>query len=112
MIDYDGSGSPAVRVGSPGQASLLLSGPTRPFEDEPTLDFRGWEGAHIWHSLYYDPTVAAEHRPNGYVHLTWGIHERAPSEEWHFETTTVHPAGEEMRSLAVEVRTFIASLAE
>ncbi|MFD4943411.1 DUF6228 family protein [Streptomyces sp. NPDC058409] len=40
-------------------------------------------------------TISAEHRPWGYVHLAWGIHDRPPSEEWHFETTTVHAAGED-----------------
>ncbi|MFF3788685.1 hypothetical protein ACFYXW_01315 [Streptomyces sp. NPDC001981] len=39
MIDDDDSGRPAVRVGNAGPAFLLLSEPTRRFEDEPTLDF-------------------------------------------------------------------------
>lgn len=71
-------------------------------------DFRGWEGERTWHSLEYDLSLSAEHRSGGHVHLTWGIHNRAPSEEWHFRTTTVHAAGEEMRNLAAEVHGFLA----
>ncbi|ARF52826.1 DUF6228 family protein [Streptomyces gilvosporeus] len=41
-----------------------------------------------------------------------GIHDRPPSEEWHFETTTVHAAGEEMRNLAAEFDTFLTGTAE
>jgi hypothetical protein len=75
-------------------------------------DFRGWEGVRTWHSLCYDLTLSAEHRPGGHVQLNWGIHDRAPSEQWHFETTTVHAAGEDMRSLAAEIYTLIASVAK
>ncbi|MZD06466.1 hypothetical protein GTW43_15370 [Streptomyces sp. SID5785] len=75
-------------------------------------DFRGWEGVRTWHSLCYDLTLAAEHHAGGHVQLTWRICDRAPSEEWHFETCTVHAAGEEMRNLAAEIHTFIASAAE
>ncbi|RZB16409.1 hypothetical protein StrepF001_27395 [Streptomyces sp. F001] len=135
-----------VQVGDSGPACLLLSEPTRRYEDEPTLDFlirargpwgsvetsvvtwdgdgldtflaslaedfRGWEGARTWHSLCYDLTLSAEHHPGGHVRLTWGIRDRAPSEEWQFETTTVHVAGEGMRNLTAEIHTFIASVAE
>ncbi|MCB5167399.1 DUF6228 family protein [Streptomyces bambusae] len=72
-------------------------------------DFRGWEGERTWRSLERDLTLSAEHRPGGYVHLTWGIRDRPPSEEWHFTTTTVHAAGEEMRHLAAEIHTFLTS---
>jgi hypothetical protein len=75
-------------------------------------EFRGWDGARAWRSLERDLTVSAEHRPGGYVHLTWGIHDRPPTEEWHFETTTVHAAGEDMRNLATEFRTFLTSTVE
>ncbi|WP_406454893.1 DUF6228 family protein [Streptomyces sp. NBC_01622] len=75
-------------------------------------DFHGWEGARAWRSLERDLTISAEHHSGGYVHLTWGIHDRPPSEEWHFETTTVHAAGEEMRNLAAEFHTFLTSTVE
>ncbi|MFC8294780.1 DUF6228 family protein [Streptomyces sp. NPDC057242] len=35
-----------------------------------TEDFRGWEGVRGWRSLERDPTISAEHRQGGYVHLT------------------------------------------
>ncbi len=72
-------------------------------------DFRGWEGARNWRSLERDLTISAEHCPGGYVHLAWGIHDRPPSEEWHFETTTVHATGEEVRNLAAEFRMSLTS---
>ncbi|MFF5390342.1 DUF6228 family protein [Streptomyces sp. NPDC013012] len=137
---------PAIRVGEPGPGPvhLLFSEPTRPYGEDPALDFlvkargqwvsietlvrtwdgdgldtflsslaedfRGWEETRSWRSLERDLTISAEHRPGGYVHLTWGIHhDRPPSEEWHFETTTVHAAGEEMRSLAAEFQMFLTS---
>ncbi|WP_330454833.1 MULTISPECIES: DUF6228 family protein [unclassified Streptomyces] len=146
MIDYDESGRPVVLVGNSEPAPLLLSEPTRRYEDEPTLDFlvrargpwgtvetsvetwggdgldvflaslaedfRGWQGARTWHSLCYDLTLSAEHHPGGHVRLAWGIRDQAPSEEWRFEATTWHAAGEDMRNLADEIHTFIANPAE
>ncbi len=41
-----------------------------------------------------------------------GIRDRAPLEEWQFEATTWHTAGEDMRNLTAEIHTFIASVAE
>ncbi|MFC9174456.1 DUF6228 family protein [Streptomyces sp. NPDC057107] len=75
-------------------------------------DFRGWEGVRSWHSLHYDLIVSAEHRSGGQVQLTWSIRDRAPSEEWQFETNTVHGAGEDMRNLTAEIHTFVASVTE
>ncbi|MFI5809336.1 DUF6228 family protein [Streptomyces sp. NPDC051561] len=75
-------------------------------------DFRGWEGARTWRSLERDLTISAKHHSGGYVHLTWGIHDRPPSEEWKFHTTTVHAAGEEMRNLATEFHAFLTSTVE
>ncbi|QLE70231.1 hypothetical protein FGW37_00105 [Streptomyces rectiverticillatus] len=57
-------------------------------------------------------SLSAEHRQGGYVHLTWGIHDRSPSEAWHFEATTMHAAGEEMRNLATEIHAFLTSVAQ
>ncbi|MFF3013781.1 DUF6228 family protein [Streptomyces sp. NPDC057939] len=72
-------------------------------------DFRGWEGARTWRSLEHDLTVSAVHRSGGHVHLTWGIHGRPHRDDWHFETTTVHAAGEDLRHLAAEIETFLTS---
>ncbi|MCX4970829.1 DUF6228 family protein [Streptomyces sp. NBC_00654] len=148
MIADDTSDGLTVRVGVPGEQAvhLLFSEPTRPYGDEPTLDFivrarsrwvsietsvrtwdgdgldsflsslaedfRGWEGARTWHSLEYDLALSAEHRSGGHVHLTWGIHDRPPAEEWHFETTTVHAAGEDMQRLAEEIHALLTSGAQ
>ncbi|WP_338931586.1 DUF6228 family protein [Streptomyces netropsis] len=79
------------------------------FLDELATDFRGWEGARTWRSLEHDLTLSATHGTGGYVRLTWGLHARPPAEEWCFETTTVHAAGEDMRNLATEIRAFFRS---
>jgi hypothetical protein len=69
-------------------------------------DFCGWDEVRTWRSLEGDLTLSAEHRSRGYVHLTWGIHGRPPEENWHFETTTVHAAGEDMLNLATHFAAF------
>ncbi|MFV8130650.1 DUF6228 family protein [Streptomyces syringium] len=81
------------------------------FLDELADDFRGWEGARTWRSLEHELTLSAVHGPGGYVRLTWGLHAQPPAEEWCFETTTVHAAGEDMRNLAAELRAFLKSAA-
>ncbi|MEV5283022.1 DUF6228 family protein [Streptomyces sp. NPDC051994] len=75
-------------------------------------DFRGWEGERTRHSLEYHLTLSAEQRSGGYVHLTWGIHDRLPAEEWNFEVTTVHAAGEDMHRLAAELHALLNSEAK
>ncbi|MER6735566.1 hypothetical protein [Streptomyces puniciscabiei] len=92
MIHYDDSGHFTVRVEDSGPARLLLSEPTRRFEDEPTLD-----------SL----VKARELRRS----VETSLRDRAPSEEWQFATTTLHAAGEDMRNLTAEIPPFIASVA-
>lgn len=79
------------------------------FLDELAEDFRGWEGARTWCSLENDLTLSATHGSGGYVHLTWGLHSRPPADEWCFEITTVHAAGEDLRNLAAGIRAFLVS---
>ncbi|CAL9280021.1 DUF6228 family protein [Streptomyces sp. SudanB66_2053] len=71
--------------------------------------FRGWNGTRTWRSLEGDLTLAAEHA-GSHVRLTWGLHEQLFDDGgWRFETTTVHAPGEDMRRLAIEMRTFLES---
>ncbi|MFJ8657131.1 DUF6228 family protein [Streptomyces rochei] len=70
--------------------------------------FRGWNGTRTWRSLEDDLTLAAEHA-GSHVRLTWGLHDRLPDDEWRFEMTTIHAPGEDMRRLAIEMRTFLES---
>ncbi|MEU6849116.1 DUF6228 family protein [Actinacidiphila alni] len=44
-------------------------------------DFRGWDGKRVWRSLEDDLTISAEHRPDGHVHLMWGLHGRQPADQ-------------------------------
>jgi hypothetical protein len=78
------------------------------FLAELAEEFRGWNGARTWRSLERDLTLSAEHT-GSHVQLTWGLHDRFPDDEWHFEATTNHAPGEDMRNLAVEMRTFLES---
>ncbi|MFE7775753.1 DUF6228 family protein [Streptomyces sp. NPDC057445] len=71
-------------------------------------EFRGWEGVRTWQSLEGDLTVSARHSGRS-VHLTWGLHDRPPSEEWHFEAITSHAPGEDMRNLAARMGLFLES---
>ncbi|MGW5973883.1 DUF6228 family protein [Streptomyces sp. NPDC055186] len=76
------------------------------FLAELAEEFRGWNGTRTWRSLEDDLTLAAEHA-GSHVRLTWGLHDRLPDDEWRFEMTTIHAPGEDMRHLAIEVRTFL-----
>ncbi|MDX2706431.1 DUF6228 family protein [Streptomyces sp. PA03-6a] len=76
------------------------------FLAEPADGSRGWAGARTWRSLERDLTLSAEHTGSR-VRLTWGLHDRLPDDEWHFEATTDHAPGEDMRNLAMELRAFL-----
>ncbi|CAL9337091.1 hypothetical protein SUDANB108_00188 [Streptomyces sp. enrichment culture] len=71
-------------------------------------EFRGWDGSRAWRSLEDDLTLVAEHA-GSHVRLTWGLHDRLPDPAWRFEMTTIHAPGEDMRSLANDMRTFLES---
>ncbi|MEU6687223.1 DUF6228 family protein [Streptomyces sp. NPDC046832] len=78
------------------------------FLAELAEEFRGWNGTRTWRSLEGDLTLAAEHA-GSHVRLTWGLQAGLPDDEWRFEMTTIHAPGEDMRSLAIEMRTFLES---
>lgn len=86
-------------MGAPGTQAVDLSFSelARPYEDEPALDFVVRAGNR---RLRVETSVR-----------TWDGDDRAPGEEWHFETTTVHAAGEDMRNLAADVRAFLSGAA-
>ncbi|WP_369386256.1 DUF6228 family protein [Streptomyces sp. CG1] len=83
-----------------------LEKPSR--ESAQAHKFRGWTGARTWRSLERDLTLSAEHTGSR-VQLTWGLHDRLPDDEWQFEAPTDHAPGEEMRNLAIEMRSFLES---
>ncbi|WP_179023778.1 DUF6228 family protein [Streptomyces sp. IMTB 2501] len=70
------------------------------FLAESAKEFRGWTGARTWRSLERGLTLSAEHN-GSCVQLTWGLHDRLPDDEWHFEAPTDHAPGEEMRISAL-----------
>ena len=80
------------------------------FLDALAEDYAGWVGVREWRSIDHELTVSAEHR--GHVRLRWGLarwnRTDTPSRrEWLFEASTVHEAGESMRTLAGKVREFL-----
>ncbi|MBH0775852.1 DUF6228 family protein [Nocardia bovistercoris] len=82
------------------------------FLDALAEDFHGWHGARTWHSIDREFMLSAEH--HGYVHLRWGLarrylHGSLLAREWLFETTTLHAAGESIRTLATDMRTFLSA---
>ncbi|MDQ0753861.1 hypothetical protein QF034_008092 [Streptomyces africanus] len=78
------------------------------FLAELAEEFRGWNGPRTWRSLERDLTLSAEH-VGSRVRLTWGLHDRFPDDDWRFEATTDHSPGEDMRNLAIEMRSFLES---
>ncbi|WP_330290712.1 DUF6228 family protein [Streptomyces sp. NBC_00576] len=71
-------------------------------------DFRGWNGERSWGSDDTDLAVSAVFRTGGYVGLTWTLCPwPAASGGWAASVTTWLEAGEQMTSLAADVRRFL-----
>ncbi|MFD6421826.1 DUF6228 family protein [Streptomyces sp. NPDC060198] len=79
------------------------------FLEELAADYRGWKGDRSWHTDDRDLTVSAVFRSGGYVGLTWTLRPwpRAAG-GWGASVTTWLEAGEQMTSLAADVRAFLA----
>lgn len=79
------------------------------FLEELTADYRGWEGERTWHTMDRDLAVSVVFRSGGYVGLTWTIRPwRSAAGDWSTSVTTWLEAGEQMSSLASDVRHFLA----
>lgn len=72
-------------------------------------DYRGWDGERSWHTDDRDLTVSAAFRSGGYVGLTWTLRPWTwAAGGWGASVTTWLEAGEQMTSLAADVRAFFA----
>ncbi|MET8472193.1 DUF6228 family protein [Streptomyces sp. NPDC006422] len=80
------------------------------FLEELTAEFRRWDGERVWHTDDHDLTVAAVFRAGGHIGLTWTLRPwvRA-SGGWSASVTTVLEAGEQLSSLAADLRHFLAA---
>lgn len=78
------------------------------FLDELARDFHGWPGERSWRSLENDLGVSAVFRSGGHVGLTWTLRPwPARYGGWSASVTTWLEAGEQMTSLAADVRAFL-----
>lgn len=80
--------------------------PLSTFLDRLAADFRGWEGERAWTSNHLD--VRATFHSRGRVSLTWTLRFRLTG-GWKASLTTWLEAGEQMKTLAADVREFLAT---
>ncbi|MFE0737736.1 DUF6228 family protein [Streptomyces sp. NPDC058855] len=80
-----------------------------PFLEELAADFRGWEGERTWGTHDRDLSVAAVFSSGGHVGLTWTLRPWPDAARgWSASVTTWLEAGEQMTSLAADLRHFLA----
>ncbi|WP_437083117.1 DUF6228 family protein [Streptomyces sp. enrichment culture] len=78
------------------------------FLDGLAADYRGWDGERSRQTLDRDLTVSAVFRSGGHVGLTWAVQPwRQAAGDWSASVTTWLEAGEQMASLAADVRAFL-----
>ncbi|MFJ6797163.1 DUF6228 family protein [Streptomyces sp. NPDC091268] len=80
-----------------------------PFLEGLAADYRGWDGERKWQTDDRDLAVSAVFRSGGYVGLTWALHPWPKAAGgWGASVTTWLEAGEQMASLASDIRQFFA----
>ncbi|MFE7385530.1 DUF6228 family protein [Streptomyces zhihengii] len=105
----------AVELRAPGMAARvdevvawIWDSDLATFLEELAADYRGWDGERSWHTDDRDLTVSAVFRSGGYAGLTWTLRPwRGGVGGWAASVTTWLEAGEQMTSLAADVRTFL-----
>lgn len=79
-----------------------------PFLEELAADYRGWESERGWQADDRDLAVSAVFRSGGHVGLTWTLRPWPKAAGgWSASVTTWLEAGEQMASLAADVRHFL-----
>ncbi|MFJ4839374.1 DUF6228 family protein [Streptomyces sp. NPDC088746] len=80
-----------------------------PFLEGLAADYRGWDGERNWQTIDRDLAVTAVFRSGGYVGLTWTLRPwPTAAGGWAASVTTWLEAGEQMASLASDIRQFLA----
>ncbi|MEU9234423.1 DUF6228 family protein [Streptomyces subrutilus] len=83
-----------------------------PFLEKLAGDFTGWDGEQCWETDDRDLAVSAVFLSGGYVNLTWTLRPwRKAAGGWSASVTTRLEAGEQMASLAADIRHFLESQA-
>ncbi|MGW3687339.1 DUF6228 family protein [Streptomyces sp. NPDC005125] len=78
------------------------------FLEELAADYRGWDGERSWQTNDRELTVSAVFRSGGYVGLTWALRPWPQAAGgWGASVITWLEAGEQMTSLAADVRSFL-----
>ncbi|MFP3986274.1 DUF6228 family protein [Streptomyces sp. E11-3] len=79
------------------------------FLEELAADYRGWDGERSWRTNDRDLAVSAVFRSGGHVGLTWTLRPWPKgSGGWSASVTTWVEAGEQMSTLAADIRHFLA----
>ncbi|MGW1712708.1 DUF6228 family protein [Streptomyces sp. NPDC002156] len=79
-----------------------------PFLEALASDYRGWDGTRSWETNDRDLAVSAVFRSGGYVGLKWTLRPwTGSSGGWAASVTTWLESGEQMTSLAADVRRFL-----
>ncbi|MCQ4200058.1 DUF6228 family protein [Streptomyces sp. NPDC058783] len=79
------------------------------FLKELAAEYRGWDGERSWQTNDRDLTVSAVFRSGGIVGLTWSLQPWPTAVGgWGASVTTWLEAGEQMTSLAADVRHFLS----
>ncbi|MFF9977989.1 DUF6228 family protein [Streptomyces erythrochromogenes] len=105
-----------VAVEAPGMRARLDDavawigdgGDLAPFLEGLAADFTGWDGERCWQTNDRDLAVSAVFRSGGYIALTWTLRPwRHDAGGWGASVTTRLEAGEQMASLAADLRHFL-----
>ncbi|MFE1957524.1 DUF6228 family protein [Streptomyces sp. NPDC059479] len=79
------------------------------FLEELAADFRWWGGDRSWQTDDRDLSVSSVFRPGGHVGLTWALRPWPKAASgWGASVITWLKAGEQMTSLAADIRHFLA----
>ncbi|SEG88596.1 hypothetical protein SAMN05216223_119102 [Actinacidiphila yanglinensis] len=79
------------------------------FLDELVADFRGWKGERTWQTDDRDLAVSARFGSGGHIGLTWTLRPWPDAAGgWNASVTTWLEAGEQLASLAADIRHFLA----
>ncbi|MGW6564820.1 DUF6228 family protein [Streptomyces sp. NPDC054975] len=106
----------AVEVGAPGLTARvdevvawLWDSGLASFLEGLAADYRGWDGERSWQTDDRDLAVSAVFRSAGHIGLTWTLRPwRKAAGGWSASVTTWLEAGEQMASLASDIRQFLA----
>ncbi|GGR36208.1 DUF6228 family protein [Streptomyces roseolus] len=100
--------APGLTARADGVVAWKRGSGLAPFLEALAADHRGWDGERTWQTDDRDLVVSAVFRSGGHVGLTWTLRPwRTAAGGWGASVTTWGEAGEQMGSLAADVRHFL-----